>query len=274
MTLVNVAFALVSKNCRVILFDLFCRGFTDGVGDLPHDVRLYTTQILLVLASSSLSWTGQNAFNLVGYSFGGAISIAFANAFPALVKSLVLLAPVGLVRTIDLTLMSRLALSGWIPERLLAAIVRRRLHNPISKAAVKPRSPVQVAASGAVTEVVHPPSPPKSPAVPEIDVLNSVRWMLKHHAGFVPAFMSCARYGPVVEQQDLWRQLSRRDAGQTVIIFGHEDMIVCADNYTTDGLPLVGGRERVVWATVGGGHDFLTTHTNEALAVIFQAWVI
>lgn len=90
--------------------------------------------------------------------------------------------------------------------------------------------------------------------------------------GFVPAFISCTQNGPVVEQYDAWSQLSYRGPGKTIIIFGRTDGIVVEDNYQVDGLPLVGGKERVVWKSVGGGHDFPTTHTEEALAVIYQAW--
>lgn len=234
---------------------------------------MYTTQILLVLASSKLPWTGRSGFRLVGYSFGGAISIGFANAFPDMVDSLVLLAPVGLVRTDDLSLMSQLGLSGWLPERLLTAIVRRQLWHPISTTAVKARpSPVRVAASLTAGQDVDSPSSLATLAEPvDTGILKSVRWMLMHHAGFIPAFISCARDGPVVEQYDAWRQLSRREPGKTVIIFGREDGIVVAENYEVDGLPLI-GKEKVVWAIVGGGHDFPSTHTDEALAVIYEAW--
>ncbi|KAF5260567.1 hypothetical protein FOXYS1_8775, partial [Fusarium oxysporum] len=104
MTLGPIAKALVSRGCRVLLFDLFGRGFSDGVGDLPYDIRLYTTQVLLALASSPLSWTGSNSLRLIGYSLGGAIAASFAVDFPHMVSSLILLAPAGLIRSTDLGL--------------------------------------------------------------------------------------------------------------------------------------------------------------------------
>ena len=58
-----VAHELAEKGCRVMLFDLFGRGYSENPGDLPHDLRLFTTQILLVLSSSPLSWM---KFSLVG----------------------------------------------------------------------------------------------------------------------------------------------------------------------------------------------------------------
>src|SRR6478752_6001869 len=87
MTLGPIAKALVSRGCRVLLFDLFGQGFSDGVGDLPYDIRLYTTQVLLALASSPLSWTGSNSLRVIGYSLGGAIAASFAVNFPHMVSS-------------------------------------------------------------------------------------------------------------------------------------------------------------------------------------------
>lgn len=77
MTLTHIAHGLVERGCRVLLFDLFGRGYSDGVGDLPHDERLYVSQALCVLASSELAWTGHGedeGFHLVGYSLGGGIA--------------------------------------------------------------------------------------------------------------------------------------------------------------------------------------------------------
>ncbi|TEY40327.1 hypothetical protein BOTCAL_0438g00070 [Botryotinia calthae] len=86
-----------THGCRVLLFDLFGRGYSDGVSDLPHDERLYTTQILLVLASSSLAWVG-DGFHILGFSMGGGVAVDFAVAFPGMVREVVLLAPAGLIR--------------------------------------------------------------------------------------------------------------------------------------------------------------------------------
>jgi len=74
-----IAFAGMAKllvereGCRVMLFDLFGRGYSDTPNPVafPQDVRLFTTQILLVLASSELGWMGAGErFTLVGYSRG------------------------------------------------------------------------------------------------------------------------------------------------------------------------------------------------------------
>jgi len=70
-----------------MLFDLWGRGYSDSV-DLPHDSRLYTTEILLAITSSPIAWVPEG-FSLIGYSLGGGICADFTAAFPEMVKSLV-----------------------------------------------------------------------------------------------------------------------------------------------------------------------------------------
>merc|ERR1711939_490176 len=125
IALSNIAHGLVAKGCRVLLFDLFGRGYSDSV-DLPHDVRLYSTQILLAITSSPIPWT-PGGFSLIGYSLGGGIAAEFAVAFPGMVKDLVLLAPGGLFRSEHFGWQTRLMYSGFIPDAFIEWIVRGRL---------------------------------------------------------------------------------------------------------------------------------------------------
>jgi len=86
---------LVRERCRSITMDV-----TDKIRDAPllnYDARLFHSQILTVLASSSSSWRSKPV-NFLGYSLGGAISVSFASYFPHRVKRLLLLAPGGLLQ--------------------------------------------------------------------------------------------------------------------------------------------------------------------------------
>lgn len=86
-------------GCRVMLFDLCGRGYSDApAGDgggsgsgssLPFDERLYVGQVLLVLASSRLAWTGDGAFHLVGYSLGGGLAVVVVRYFASMLRSVV-----------------------------------------------------------------------------------------------------------------------------------------------------------------------------------------
>lgn len=108
IALAPLAEKLAAKGCRVLMFDLFGRGFTDAPSDLDYDDRLFITQIFYVLASSPLAWLpgtqkGEDSderrgFSIIGYSLGGCLSMAFASYFPELVEDVVLLAPAGILR--------------------------------------------------------------------------------------------------------------------------------------------------------------------------------
>ena len=124
-----IAHGLADKGCRVILFDTPGRGYSSTPVPTPHSARLYTTSILLALTSSPISWTGNDtSFSLIGYSLGGGISVNFTSYFPALVNSLVLLAPAGLVRGNRITLLNKfLYNTGLINEATLEGIMKRKL---------------------------------------------------------------------------------------------------------------------------------------------------
>jgi pimeloyl-ACP methyl ester carboxylesterase len=82
------------------------------------------------VTSSPLSWIGglDGGFSIVGYSLGGGIAAAFTGYFPNMVKSLVLLAPAGVIRSKHMSSRSRFLYStGILPESVLQWVVRRRL---------------------------------------------------------------------------------------------------------------------------------------------------
>jgi pimeloyl-ACP methyl ester carboxylesterase len=300
ITLTKLAHALVQeRGCRVMLFDLFGRGFSDNPSDLPHDDRLYVTQILIALASSpDLSWTGPQAFKLVGYSLGGGIAVNFATSFPHLVSSLVLLAPAGLIRAESFGVLTRAVFtSGIVPPRLLHWITRRRLKRPIRSSGKRGAAANSTAISNHNTDpessTTGKPDPvtasltETTPLLPngqeanadpeplnalEQRVLRAVHWQLSHHAGFVTAFMSCIRHAPLVGQHTAWAKLADRAPGTTAIILGDGDEIIDPEEYAADALPLVGGKERVRWSTVPGGHDFPMTYARETLGEMYKAW--
>ncbi|KAK4449287.1 Alpha/Beta hydrolase protein [Podospora aff. communis PSN243] len=280
-TLSKVAHELVNiHGCRVMFFDLFGRGFSDGVGDLPHDARLYTTQCLLALASSTISWTGTSAFRLIGYSLGGGIAVHFAGTFPHLVSSLVLLAPAGLIRPEAFGLATRFVFTaGLVPERLLAAITKRRLQKPIAASSSRKPSPaplpvVDDVVSASLAEVpsaIPSDTKPKEPRLEQI-VLKYVHWMLRHHPGFIPAFMSSITHAPLIGQHEAWKKLADRPKGSTVVILAKGDEIIDPKDYERDALPLIGGRERVEWVLVEGGHDFPMANEKELMRELRRVW--
>ncbi|KAF4967771.1 hypothetical protein FSARC_4745 [Fusarium sarcochroum] len=276
ITLAPLALALAKRGYRVMLFDLFGRGFSDGVADIPHDARLYVSQMLLVLASSPLAWTGTNAFRLVGYSLGGGIAVHFANAFPNLVRDLVLLAPAGLIRAASFGRVSRfLFVSGLIPERLLAIATRRRLQRPIAASGKQPpKTPIESVTTPPLNVAEAEVIPASGAAVTPLEqrVMEYVRWMVTHHNGFVPAFMSSIRFAPLTDQHDAWAKLSKRAPGTTAILLAKADEIINPEDYRRDGMSLVGGEHNVRWRVLPGSHDFVMTHAQDILREIDDMW--
>jgi pimeloyl-ACP methyl ester carboxylesterase len=229
--------------------------------------------------------------------------VAFATAFPNLVDRLVLLAPAGLIRSESFGLASRIAFqSGIIPDRILSILTRKRLQQPISNKKLMPsRSPsphgevsqakgkeVNASRDGhhlpvppahekedfvdvAVAEVVDPKA--SSSISPLQDrVMHYVRWMVASHDGFVPAFMSCIRYGPLTDQHDTWKLLSQRKPGTIAILVGRDDEILEVDQFSTDALSLVGGEDHVYWRVMTGGHDFVMTHPKDIMEELGAFW--
>lgn len=227
-----------------------------------------------MLASSPLPWTGTRAFDLVGYSLGGGIAVPFANAFPHMVSSLVLLAPAGLIDASSFGAVNRFVFSsGFVPERILAVLTGRRLQKPIAARAAKAATVM----AAAETENLHPVrngegSGGERAASLEKGVIEYVRWMVLHHEGFVPAFMSCIRHAPLMEQHEQWRGLAKREPGTTAIIFAERDELIFEAQYREQGLPLVGGEQHVWWRVVPGGHDFVMTHPERIMDELDGFW--
>ncbi|KAI0970233.1 Alpha/Beta hydrolase protein [Xylaria arbuscula] len=274
MTLADIAHSLVEKGCRVMMFDLFGRGYSDAPGDLPYDTRLFVSQILLVLASSPLAWTGRDAFSLIGYSLGGGIAVNFAATFPDMVATLVLLAPAGLIRPENIGRASRLIFtSGLVPERLLAWMTKSRLRSPIDDAVSKRKvaEDKEDFVDVAVQETIDPPTQ-LTPTPFELEVVSFVHWSLDHNKGFVPAMMSTIRHAPLMEQQQYWRSLAKRKPGTTAVLIGKDDNLVQREDYEEDALPLIGGEDNVFWRIVPGAHNFPFTHSESALTAIYEFW--
>lgn len=108
----------------------------------------------------------------------------------------------------------------------------------------------------------------------ERGVLEYVRWMVLHHEGFVPAFMSCIRHAPLMDQHDQWRGLAKRKAGTTAIIFAETDELIHEPDYREQGLSLAGGEHHVSWRMVPGSHDFVMTHVGHIMDELDDFWGI
>ncbi|KAL4804830.1 Alpha/Beta hydrolase protein [Aspergillus unguis] len=295
VSLGGLAHALVDRGCRVIVFDLFGRGYSDCPADLPQDERLFTTQIFLALTSSPISWTGAGSgrFCLVGYSLGGGIAASFASYFPQLLTSLVLLAPAGLIRDSHITFRTRLLYSGGLPERLLKYLSGKRLRaGPLS--GPSPQQKKSIRPSDALTQELPSESGAEkqilSRSYPNVTVPAAVFWQVNNHAGFVHAFVSSMRNGPILgqRQRQTWERLGGYLAKQNalsaeeqksnglpsdkvVIITGENDSIIIQNEVLEDARATLGGD--VTCKHFSAGHEFPSTKYSEVAQIVFDTLV-
>lgn len=82
---------LVALGFRVLVYDLYGRGFSDRPNGVQDKV-FFNQQLVDLLAHLDID----APFHLIGYSMGGAIAAGFAATHPARVRRLVLLASAGM----------------------------------------------------------------------------------------------------------------------------------------------------------------------------------
>lgn len=308
LALGTLAEEIVSKGYRVMLFDFFGRGYSDAPVDIPYDIRLYTTQILLVLASSRLPWTGSDGFHLVGYSLGGGIAVPFARHFPHMVRSVVVVAGGGLIRSEHVSWKSRLLYStGIFPEPALQSLIRRRLTprrrdavtetkmaNEVADVKVKQQASNEKHEKHRDSDVNGGGGFDNAPLLtrgPDHTVSSVMGWQLRHHEGFIPAFVSSIRYAPIYDQKADWYELGRLLAerrewvecgdtvdelpglqgGKMLFVLGSTDPVIVKEELIHDATALLGedGFEAVV---VDSGHELVMCKGVEVAGIMASFW--
>jgi pimeloyl-ACP methyl ester carboxylesterase len=305
ISLAGIASGLVDKGCRVMLLDLFGRGWSDAPGDLPYDDRLYTSQLFMALASSPLNWTGGTggSFSIIGYSMGAAIAANFTSWFPALVEDLVLIAPAGLVRPEHRNWKTRLTYAGLLPDWIVAKLVKKRLRtNPNIKTIARAETnfPPESGSDPIEAEVVQTSTAPAAFGHP-IDPEAVVRWQMDHHVGFVSAFFSSFVYAPVRGQHDRWKLIGMRldtqraaakagsftttaksqsteaaehqglRTGKVLMVLGKTDRAVFSDELELDAKAVLGPANLEI-KVFDAGHEVPITHAEEIVDFVWEGW--
>ncbi|PLB52465.1 putative alpha/beta hydrolase [Aspergillus steynii IBT 23096] len=277
----DMAKEFVRRGNRVMLFDLFGRGYSETPNDLPHDARLYTTQILLVLSSSPLSWTGSSAFHIVGFSLGGSIAVAFAAYHATMLRSITVICPGGLIRPSHISRRSQVLYSSrFIPEWLRLRLLRRDLE-PSTGA---PSADVPDAAQGADMDF---DAVPISADRPQVRIGDVIRWQLRANPGFVPSYLSTIRGCLVYRRHDhdrMWEalrdELARRrtsDAppglpgGRACLILADRDVIVMKDEFLEDLQGLLSA-EDVDEHVITGGHEIGVLRGKDVASIAVESW--
>ncbi|KAJ6788993.1 hypothetical protein PWT90_02589 [Aphanocladium album] len=281
----DMAREFVAKGCRVMLFDLFGRGYSDAPADVPYDDRLYTTQILLALSSSPLPWTGSSSFHILGFSLGGAIAASFATYHANLLRSVTLICPGGLVRPVHISWRSRLSYmqGGLLPEWLIQRMARKRLR-PSSAS----HTSVDIPDNAEDADVDFDQVPvardmPNSPKVGEV-----VQWQFDGNDGFVPAYVSTIRNAPIYAQHTaLWPLLAEElaarralnadrpaglETGRICLIVAEKDPIVVPTECIDDARSVL-GEDGVDAHIVKGGHEIGISRGKEIANIAMESWI-
>lgn len=282
------------QGCRVMLFDLFGRGYSDTPDptQMRQDARLFTSQMLLVLASSPLAWTGPEKFTLIGYSLGGCISVAFTSYFPHLVESLVLVAPAGLIRPYHISGTSKLLYGGLLPDAVVNYLIYRRLRAGGSPEPSTNRDQDKTSLTAVGTGQSETPGHPAHaadslapmfPNRPRISPAGAVGWQLEAHPGFCAAFISSIRYAPTAQQHESWRLIGRRQAasvkgegqglmeGKVLILLGEQDRVIISNEVEVDATEAL-GTENVEVVRLEGAHDVPITNARGCVDAISKFW--
>ncbi|MFB9148617.1 alpha/beta fold hydrolase [Roseovarius ramblicola] len=103
---------LVAKGHRVLVYDLYGRGYSDRPGG-TQEAGFFVSQLEELLSNQGI----EGPVTLIGYSMGGAIATAFAARRPERLHELILIAPAGLGH--DLGPVARLVARGGMLGRWL-----------------------------------------------------------------------------------------------------------------------------------------------------------
>ncbi|KUJ22571.1 alpha/beta-hydrolase [Mollisia scopiformis] len=269
----GIARGLVEKGCRVMLFDLWGRGYSDMI-DLPLDSRLYTTEILLAITSSSLPWT-PGGFSLVGYSLGGGVAADFASYFPAMVNSLVLLAPAGLVRPYHYSWATRAAYKNPLPDSFLEWLTKRRMgggstYKPMTKTGDQDHPTTGEELKGNRDYKFESAVLTTNNSKSDVTVADVVQWQINNHEGFIKSFMSSVRHASIEEKHETWTKLSTRK-DKVLIIVGSTDPVIIAKELHEDAGSTI-GYDNLEWREIDSGHEFPVSKGDETVAVISEVW--
>ncbi len=239
-------------------------------------------QILFATASSPISWTGSEAFSIVAFSLGGGITMSFSSFFPNLVESIILLAPVGILRYLPKEYENPyFHYHHFVPYSYLRRMVGSLLGVNSSPVPLDcSRSDTEDQAGFEVSQAT------KSIDEGLIDVPAIVQWQFDHHRGFVHSFISTIEHGPLMHQHTDWERIcsvikghsgqnssrSRLLNGKILVVFGDTDGIVIAEEVSADLSKMIGGPEHVTFRSVPGGHGFPVPSCGEIVKHISEFW--
>lgn len=226
-----IADRLAREGYRILLYDLYGRGYSDRPKGV-QDAAFFITQLEELLESQMVA----RDITLIGYSMGGAIVSAFAARAPERLRRLILLAPAGMGH--ELGPVARLVCNhDWLGKWIMMAFYGRSFRQ-----ALEAERRAQPNEAGMTDQQMR-----------ELDrrgfraaVLQSMRGLLDHDQA--EAHRAIARQGPA-----------------TLAIWGAEDEVIPMAGKDKLAQWNPEARQRVI---PGAGHALAYTHPDEVVQAI------
>ena len=226
-----LASGLVTHGFRVLVYDLYGRGFSDRPEGV-QDKGFFNRQLQDLLAHLGI----EEPFHLIGYSMGGAIATGFAAIYPARVRRLVLLASAGLARA-DAPMMRFIRDRGIAGKWLMLAAYPHRMRRGIQAESAQHKVP------------------------PEISEGQEAQLEFQ---GFVPAVLASLR--GILARPLEGEHMAIRQSGLPVLaLWGAEDAVIPA---AAMGQLAAWNRDARQDVIEDAGHGLTYTHSNIVLEQI------
>jgi len=222
-----------------VLLDLWGHGLSD-TPIVPHNAALFHKLIDALL--DHLDW---RTAHLVGYSFGGALTVGYVASRPKRVSSFVLVAPAGLMRFEGFSAEQQVLLRGSSGGDEVAA-----------------RECVMDILEGGPLEV---PSEWKERVAKGEVVAQAVKeWQMREHLGHAASVVAVFRDGGVMDRDEEFRKAVETGVPSVVVLGGEDDLC------TKEQLEGLGFRD--VHVVEGAGHGVVRERVPEVAAIIEKFW--
>ncbi|KAF3133439.1 hypothetical protein TWF703_006978 [Orbilia oligospora] len=269
----DLLLSLAARGCRVMVFDLPGRGYSECCKVTPQDMRLYSALIVMVTTSSTAAG-GFLPFNIIGYSLGGGITVSFASQFPHLVSSIAVVSSAGLLPYAFAPLGMKCSLIPWIPVWLADKLLTTKLKG-------EEESPDDLS----LDETANTTAPTQSVNVGPVDVFSVIRWQNRHQKGFMSGYVSSMRNGPIFDRVEEWTEVGRllkgnrfanprwdeKKPAQMLVVYGEKDDLT--PPMLLDRIKGCVGDEHVKGVVVeGGGHEIVVYQWDRVFQEIIDFW--
>ncbi|KAF8627946.1 hypothetical protein AX17_006099 [Amanita inopinata Kibby_2008] len=260
----DVAPSLASRGYRVLLYDLYGRGYSDAPQTI-YDTHLYTTQLALLM--QYLKW---DKATVVGVSMGGGIAAAFTSQYPYLVDNrVVLIASAGIMESGDISRTAKFMSSPIVQSLASSSIVRRylqRLANSTYSQSTSQSDSSNLIPDMNTRDLKEETKENETSTDP---ILELVRLQSAHLPGYNAALSSSLRDGPIRGQAHCFSSPGF-ESRRVLLIHGTDDKTV-PPRYAPLILSLLppSARTHSELITVeGAGHDLTLSHPQLVSTVV------